>query len=88
MYVLRSIGTGAHYIGMTSDIHRRLQEHNSKSGRWTSSRKPWELAGVEEFADRKSALARERYLKSKAGIAERRELFDRFDQGTIERKPL
>ena len=40
VYVLRSIPTGRHYIGMTSDVEERLYEHNTKKGRWTSSFQP------------------------------------------------
>jgi putative endonuclease len=76
VYVLRSIPTGRHYIGMSSDVDRRLKEHNTKSGRWTSSFQPWELLALEEHATRSEASRREAFLKSRAGIAERRQLFE------------
>jgi putative endonuclease len=75
VYVLRSIPTGRHYIGMSSDVQRRLHEHNTKKGRWTSSFQPWELIALEEFGSRREATARELYLKSRAGIAARQKLF-------------
>ena len=75
VYVLRSIPTGRHYIGMSSDVERRLQEHNTKTGRWTSSFKPWELIALEEFGSRSEAGNRERFLKSRAGLAERLGLY-------------
>ena len=77
VYVLRSIPTGRHYIGVTAGLQRRLDEHNSRSGRWTSRFKPWELAAVEEFEDRGAAARREAFLKSRAGIVARKELFAR-----------
>ena len=77
VYVLRSIPTGRHYIGVTAGLRRRLDEHNSRSGRWTSRFKPWELAAVEEFEDRGAAARREAFLKSRAGIVARKELFAR-----------
>ena len=77
VYVLRSVPTGRHYIGIAADVAKRLQEHNSKSGRWTSAFKPWELAVTEEHADRSLAAKRERFLKSRAGIAARKELMGR-----------
>ena len=76
MYVLRSIPTGRHYIGMSSDVQKRLHEHNTKTGRWTSSFKPWELVTTEAFASREEAGARERFLKSRAGMMERQRLFE------------
>ena len=75
VYVLRSIPTGRHYIGSTADVARRLDEHNTKSGRWTSAFKPWEVLAVEGYEFRKQARRREAYLKSRAGIGERRRLY-------------
>jgi predicted GIY-YIG superfamily endonuclease len=44
VYVLRSIPSGRHYIGRTSDPVRRLHEHNTKKKRWTSAFQPWSLS--------------------------------------------
>jgi predicted GIY-YIG superfamily endonuclease len=60
---------------MTSDVQRRLHEHNTKKGRWTSSFQPWEMVALEEFGTRKDACTREAFLKSRAGIAQRQQLF-------------
>jgi len=79
LYVLRSIPTGRHYIGIAADVGRRLKEHNSRNGRWTSAFQPWELIGFEEYADRRRAARREAYLKSRSGMAERPGLFERFE---------
>jgi putative endonuclease len=75
VYVLRSIPAGRHYIGMSSDVDRRLHEHNTKKGRWTSSFQPWEVIALEEFGSRGEAARRESFLKSRAGITERQRLF-------------
>jgi putative endonuclease len=75
LYVLRSLPTGKHYIGIAADVAKRLREHNAKNGRWTSAHTPWELAAVEEYPDRASAARRERFLKSRAGMAVRKELY-------------
>ena len=45
------------------------------NGSRTSSFRPWELIALEELASRGDAMARESFLKSRAGIAERRRLF-------------
>ena len=73
VYVLRSVPSGRLYIGMTGDLERRLQEHNSRNGRWSSRWKPWELLGYEVWGSRGEALARERHLKSRSGMQERRQ---------------
>jgi putative endonuclease len=71
VYVLRSVPTGRYYIGMTGDPERRLQEHNSRNGRWTSSGKPWKLLGSEEYPNRGGAAVREAFLKIRRGMRQR-----------------
>jgi putative endonuclease len=83
VYVLRSLPTGKSYIGIAADVAKRLQEHNSKNGRWTSAYKPWALVATEEFSDRASAARKERFLKSRAGIQARRELVEQHGEGKI-----
>ncbi len=79
VYVLRSIPTGRHYIGSTAAVARRLDEHNTRNGRWTSPFKPWVLVATEEYESRKEARGREAYLKSRPGIGERLRLYNRFE---------
>jgi putative endonuclease len=76
LYVLESLPTGKHYLGITADVGRRLAEHNTKNGRWTSAYKPWKLVATEEYLDRAGASKRERFLKSRQGIAERKQLIE------------
>ena len=77
VYALHSVPTGKHYIGITANVDRRLTEHNSKTGRWPSAFKPWELVRIEEHEDRGSASRREVFLKSRQGITERRKFLER-----------
>jgi putative endonuclease len=83
LYVLRSLPTGKHYIGIAANVAERLQEHNSRNGRWTSAYKPWKLVALEKFSDRASAARKERFLKSRAGIQARRELVEKHGEGKI-----
>ena len=87
VYVLRSIPTGRHYIGMTSDVQRRLHEHNTKTGRWTSSFQPWKLVAIEPFQTRGEAAVRERFLKSRAGIGERQRLYEQSAREVLVERP-
>lgn len=70
VYVLRSVSTGKHYVGQTSDISRRIHEHNDPEHnpvKFTSrNRGPWELIHSEEYKTRSEAMRRERWLKSGA----------------------
>ncbi|HEV2972961.1 MAG TPA: GIY-YIG nuclease family protein [Pirellulales bacterium] len=71
VYVLVSESTGGRYIGQTNDVARRLERHNSADRfgkRFTAKDAgPWKLVYTEEFASRKEAMARERWLKSGVG---------------------
>ena len=71
VYVLISQTTGRRYIGYTSDIERRLREHNDKkTGKKRFTRKqpgPWSVVYQEEFSSRREAMHREKFLKSGQG---------------------
>jgi len=75
VYILRSLRTGALYVGHTKDLQRRLMQHNNTGSKsYTAKRGTWELTHAEEHPDRRSAMARERQLKSCAGAPEKRAL--------------
>ena len=55
------------YIGQTSDLFRRWEEHRKGRARWTAAHKPIEIIHHEEFATREEAEERERWLKTGFG---------------------
>ncbi len=57
------------YIGITSDLKKRLIVHNSSGSVHTSKFKPWELITYVGFSDISKALEFERYLKYGSGRA-------------------
>ncbi len=63
VYLLRSVKGGRYYLGWTTDVPRRLEEHNRGERGYTASRGPWELVGYEEYASAEAAKRRERMLK-------------------------
>jgi len=70
VYVLRN-PQGHTYVGQTSDLDRRLAQHNDPNCRLTLHTKrrpgPWRLLHSEEFSSRSAAMQRERELKSGKG---------------------
>ena len=53
------------YTGITTDIARRLKEHNSKKGAfYTKNKLPVKLVYQESMADRPEAMRREHAIKS------------------------
>lgn len=55
---------GSLYTGITTDVERRVAQHNAGTGaRYTRWKGPVTLLYVEPAADRSSALKRERCIK-------------------------
>ena len=70
VYVLRSlIDPTRYYVGLTSDVARRLETHNSGGSIHTVANRPWQLVAAIEFSNVESAVTFERYLKSGSGRA-------------------
>jgi putative endonuclease len=51
------------YVGWTTDIARRLAQHNGGSGARTTRGRAWVLLHSETFRTRRQAMSREWYLK-------------------------
>lgn len=67
VYILRSEQFDRRYVGITDNLNRRLQEHNSGKMKSTKAYKPWKIVYHEETLNRIEARKREKYLKSAAG---------------------
>jgi putative endonuclease len=66
VYILRC-SDGTLYTGITTDVERRVREHNevdSKSARYLKTRRPVELVYQESARTRGEAMKRERAIKS------------------------
>jgi putative endonuclease len=57
------------YTGCTSNIERRISEHNSKKVFYTRNKTPVQLINYIAFNDKYKAFEFEKYLKSGSGIA-------------------
>jgi len=64
VYLLKNSADGKFYIGSTTDMERRLYEHNEGKSPYTRSRGRWELVGFEVYEDAKQAREREMKLKN------------------------
>ena len=69
VYALYNSKNGKIYIGQTSDLDKRLAEHNNKLGNHFTAKLDgeWILIYKEFAADRIQALKREKQLKSFRG---------------------
>jgi len=64
--LLRS-AEGQSYTGYTSDLFRRLCEHNTGKCKTTKAGDGWKLVYYEEYACRGEAMKREKWLKTGSG---------------------
>jgi predicted GIY-YIG superfamily endonuclease len=70
VYILQSKTHPAQtYIGSTSDLRKRLAEHNAGKSTHTNKFKPWELTACTALPEKPLAEKFERYLKSGSGRA-------------------
>jgi predicted GIY-YIG superfamily endonuclease len=68
VYILRSESDpDRFYVGLTTDLERRLSEHNSGKSIHTNKHMPWKLLTYIAFSGRKKAERFEGYLKSGSG---------------------
>lgn len=66
-YLLRSEKDRKWYIGYTSNLRRRIQDHNQGRNKSTASRGKLTLIYYEAYLHKMDALGRERFLKSGSG---------------------
>ena len=62
-YILKSSLKDWYYIGHTSDIDKRLKEHNNGLSKSTKPYKPFELVYFEKFETKSEAFKREQQVK-------------------------
>src|SRR5258707_205666 len=63
VYILLSLLNGRHYIGFSSDVMRRINQHNEGLVQSTKAYRPWKLIHLESYKDRSSAMQREKKRK-------------------------
>jgi len=70
VYLLRSVADSERrYIGRTTDLRRRLAQHNAGDTPSITRHRPWRVVVAVAFADDDRAAAFERYLKAGSGAA-------------------
>jgi putative endonuclease len=76
VYVLECVD-GTYYTGYTTDVERRVAEHEAGEGaKYTRGRTPVELRHVERYETRSAAMSREHEIKSLSRRAKERLVTD------------
>jgi len=68
VYILQSKKNRSLYIGYTSDLAKRVSDHNAGRTISTKPFRPYVMIFYEAFTDKRDAMAREEYLKSGWGL--------------------
>jgi len=65
LYILKCVD-GTLYTGITTNLERRLKEHNNSplGAKYTMARRPVELVYSQEFANRSEASKQECFIKT------------------------
>lgn len=70
VYILRSVSHPDRlYIGLTTDLDKRLKSHNADTSTYSKRYSPWELEASINLKDKMAAKDLEQYLKSGSGFA-------------------
>ncbi|MFH0834151.1 MAG: GIY-YIG nuclease family protein [Patescibacteria group bacterium] len=76
VYILKSVGRKRFYIGVSSDVSKRLLEHNRGCAKSTKPYRPWQIVYTEKFESKTAAYKREFYLKHPQGYLEKKKIID------------
>ncbi len=63
VYLLQSLKNGGLYIGCTSDLKKRILEHNKNQSYHTKKYSPWKIIYFEGYVSKSDAYSREKNLK-------------------------
>ena len=67
IYAIRSEVRNYIYVGMTSNLDKRINAHNNGYERTTKPYRPFRLIYKEKFENRREAREREKYFKTGKG---------------------
>ena len=71
---------GSYYTGWTTDLQRRVRQHNSGRGsKYTRARRPVKVLYEEDLPDRSSAMRREAQIKKYSRV-KKKELIRKNDR--------
>ena len=76
VYLLERVDAKEYYLGFTSDLRRRIKEHNQGVGSKTTKGYQWKLKYYEAYETKELANKREKQLKTNRGS--KRALYNRL----------
>jgi putative endonuclease len=80
VYILKSTIKERYHIGCSSDVNKRLDEHNKGKTKSTRPFRPWKLIYFECFSSKELAFKKEWHLKHPAGYLEKLEIIKKYGE--------
>ena len=74
VYILQSLNDRKLYIGYSTDLRKRLKDHNSGGTKSTKGRRPFRLVYYEAHISKNDARRRETYFKTNKGKSSLRQI--------------
>jgi len=74
VYILQSLKDNNLYIGFTTDLRKRIKDHNAGGTKSTNRRRPFKLIYYEAHSSEKDAKRREKYFKTEKGKSSLRQM--------------
>ena len=84
VYLIQNEEANKIYIGVTANLKRRLDEHNSGGNKYTTGKGKWNLIYAEAYRSKEDAYLRERRLKNHG--SGKIELFKRLKNSLLDIK--
>ena len=78
-YVLISLSGWKTYVGITGNLEKRLEAHNSGFVKSSCACRPYKILFAEEFSSMEEARKREIYYKSRTGRRRLKEIFNKTE---------
>lgn len=63
VYILKSVADGWRYVGFTSDLSERFEDHNQGKVNSTKNHRPFKMASYIAVEEKKTAIHLDKYLK-------------------------
>ena len=76
VYILKSQVNGRYYVGSTSNLERRIEEHNKGKSKYTSLTRPFKLVFNQQY----ESLNKARSIEYKLKKLKRRDIIEKIIQ--------
>ena len=83
VYILKSDKDKNLYTGYSSDLKRRIAEHNAGKVESTKNRRPLKLICYEAYLDEETARKREEFLKTSDGKIDIKRRLKKYTEGCL-----